>query len=219
MTSSARRLLALTLEERIDLLRRRTGAASSVLNAEDFFFARRPISQKTFRLYGVDKAVCRLPLADISAAELAVGWPNWNAFDSRYRQSNYDATFFAGAERSLCDCFWPIIGPALDALRMRIAAAAGAGLEIDAEQLIASALTTLHNRLFSICSRALVAELAAALAKGLLRGETPKARFDFFADCLRNPAFAHAILDQYPVLIRQASTAARDWSDALADFL
>lgn len=219
MTSAARRLLALTLEERIDLMRRRSGAASPVLGADDLFFSRRPVSQKTFRLYGVEKAVCRLPLADLSEAQPAADWRDWETFDSQYREAQSDAAFFAGAERSLCDCFWPIVAPALDDLRLRIAAAGGQGLDIDAEQLIASSLTTLHNRLFSICSRALVAELGAARAKGLLHGETPNERFDFFADCLRNPAFAHAILDQYPVLIRQASTAARDWSDALADFL
>ncbi len=219
MTSSARRLLALTLKERISLLRESSQAAGPLLTADDLFFSRRSVAQRTFRLYGVDRAACRLPLASADERTPAAFWQNWQCFDEQYGETRYGVDFFVGAGRSLCDCFWPMIGPALDTLRAHVATAQPAGLEIDADEFAASALTSLHSRLYTICSRALVAELATASAKGLLHGETPKARFDFFVDCLRNPTFARAILEQYPVLIRQAALSVTDWRDALDDFL
>jgi type 2 lantibiotic biosynthesis protein LanM len=51
-----------------------------------------------------------------------------------------------------------------------------------------------------------------------LEGETPQARFSFFASCLRDAEFARGVLAQYPVLVRQATIAVRHWRAALTEF-
>jgi type 2 lantibiotic biosynthesis protein LanM len=82
-------------------------------------------------------------------------------------------------------------------------------------QRIQSRLTRhLYTLVFGATSRVMVVEMAAAESTGLLPGETPEERYDFFASMLRDPSFCVQVLNQYPVLWEQLVALCRNWKNA-----
>jgi type 2 lantibiotic biosynthesis protein LanM len=230
-TISARlpQLSALTLEERIDLFRRLPPGSLSAASSPrgdhfDLFHSAKAISAKTFQSYGMPD-LARLEPTRAKAKNLLEALPpfQWlNDFEAQYRSAGSRLTpRWAHPEVGACDCLWPLINAAIDDVREFLARrrAKRAALQIEEEQVLNGATVQLYGKLFAACARAVVVELGAAHAKGLLHGETPQERFAFFVDCLRDTSFSRKILGQYPVLIRQAVTLAADWRDALVEFL
>jgi type 2 lantibiotic biosynthesis protein LanM len=219
----------LTLEERIDAFRRLTSkgpAESSVQDDHDFdlFHSERPISDKTFQSYGIADPT-HIRAARIKISSLLEGEPPcpWlTDFSTLYRSAASPSAWrFARPELGVCDCLWPLINSAVSDVRTFLAhcRADDAVLLVDEEQFLEGATIGLYGKLFACCARALVAELGAADARGLLHGKTPQERLVFFVECLRDTAFSRRMLEQYPVLIRQAVTFAGDWRDAYLEFL
>ncbi len=69
----------------------------------------------------------------------------------------------------------------------------------------------LVERLAGMTARTLTLELNVARVTGLLDGETPEDRFRDFFQALKPPACARGLLREYPVLGRQLSVAAGRW--------
>jgi type 2 lantibiotic biosynthesis protein LanM len=77
--------------------------------------------------------------------------------------------------------------------------------------LVASFELGLRNRLYDALSKTLVLELTVASQRNILSGNSPQDRFAFFCDCLAEPDFARALLEQYPVLVRRVATITGNW--------
>jgi type 2 lantibiotic biosynthesis protein LanM len=86
--------------------------------------------------------------------------------------------------------------------------------EEDRFALVASFELGLRNQLYGALSRTLVLELAVASQRNILAGNSPQERFAFFCDCLSEPDFARALLEQYPVLVRRVATITSNWQTA-----
>jgi type 2 lantibiotic biosynthesis protein LanM len=80
--------------------------------------------------------------------------------------------------------------------------------------LVASFEVSLRNRLYDALSKTLVLELAVASQRNILAGNSPQERFAFFCNCLAEPDFARALLEQYPVLVRHVATITGNWQTA-----
>lgn len=85
--------------------------------------------------------------------------------------------------------------------------------------LLASLETNLRGRLYNAISKALVLELAAAGERKVLVGNSSEQRFAFFCECLGDPAFARALLEQYPVLVRRVTAMTSQWEAATVALL
>ncbi len=229
MSAALQQLRALTLEERIELLGRLPpGAFGDSGPGQDDHFdllrSRKPISRKTFQSYGIaNPATLRSARAKAKSLLEAAPPSQWLIdFEAKYqRAASCRNPRFARPELGACDCLWPLINAAVSEVRefLALGRARGAALPIDEELVFDAATGALYGKLFSACARAVVVELGAAHAKGLLHGRTPQERFSFFVECLRDASFSRKILRQYPVLIRQAVTLANDWRDAFTEFL
>jgi type 2 lantibiotic biosynthesis protein LanM len=92
-------------------------------------------------------------------------------------------------------------------------------LPFQPESVINLFLTPLVTRLVFQSTRTLVLELNVARLKGLLEGETPEARFKYFRELLREPAFLLPILREYPVLARQAVITVDYWAHNCVELL
>ncbi|MGA3091033.1 MAG: type 2 lanthipeptide synthetase LanM family protein [Terriglobales bacterium] len=75
----------------------------------------------------------------------------------------------------------------------------------------------LRSRL-AICTRALVLELNIARLRGRLRGESPEARFSYFAQQMARPRRALRFLLEYPVLARLLVQCVHQWVSASTEF-
>ena len=85
--------------------------------------------------------------------------------------------------------------------------------------LVASFELSLRNRLYDALSKTVVLELAVARQCNVLAGKSPQERFRFFCNCLSEPNFAKALLEQYPFLIRRIVTITSNWRCATLDLL
>lgn len=92
-------------------------------------------------------------------------------------------------------------------------------LPFDPEAVVEILLPHLAQRLLHILDRTLVLELNVARLQGLLKGDTSQERFESFVECLRQPNIALSILQEYPVLARQATTAVNHWVRFSLEFL
>ena len=68
-------------------------------------------------------------------------------------------------------------------------------------------------------ARTLVLELNVARLEGVLDGETPAQRFEYFLGRLRDRDTARRLLDEYPVLLEQVRIKLRLWADYSLEFL
>jgi type 2 lantibiotic biosynthesis protein LanM len=80
--------------------------------------------------------------------------------------------------------------------------------------LLASLEANLRERLYNAVAKTLVLELAVAGGRNVLVGESAEQRFVFFCECLADPPFARALLEQYPVLVRRIATVISNWEAA-----
>jgi type 2 lantibiotic biosynthesis protein LanM len=114
--------------------------------------------------------------------------------------------------------------PLADAPRRKVRAALAASSVTPTQQqarerLIEDLERALFSRLFSAASRTLVLELGAASARGLLVGDSPEVRFDFFCDSLADRAFTARLLAQYPALARRLVAIIGYWQAATLETL
>ena len=103
--------------------------------------------------------------------------------------------------------------PLADDARRAVRAALVASAQCDADSMTRSLEDALFQRLFEATSRTLALQLGVAAAKGLLAGADPRARFDFFCECLNDRRSAAGLLAQYPVLVRRLSLLTAQWRD------
>ncbi|PSB45905.1 type 2 lanthipeptide synthetase LanM family protein [Chamaesiphon polymorphus] len=115
----------------------------------------------------------------------------------------------------------PIIQQGCDRLRAGIQnlVATVAELPFDPNTIETLLFTNLPKRLLSIVSRTLVLELNVARLQGLLHGDTPELRFQSFTQRLRQRDVALSILQEYPVLARQAFICINHWVTTSLEFL
>ncbi|HYO14893.1 MAG TPA: type 2 lanthipeptide synthetase LanM family protein, partial [Thermoanaerobaculia bacterium] len=115
----------------------------------------------------------------------------------------------------------PLLAWKLERVRARIAeiASRGGELAFDPETVERLLLLSLPERLVGMFSRTLVLEMHVARLEGRLAGETPEERFASFAASLTQPGGLANLLDEYPVLGRQALQRANLWLDFSLEFL
>jgi len=155
---------------------------------------------------------------EASRTDVAVGLPGWHTqFEATFARAVRDGTAAPDVpkEAALAEAFAPLVTPASRDIIDRLKASS---LVLDERAVARDIEHAMYAKLFAMSSRALILELAAAQSTGLLQGETAQDRFHYFCSCLRDPAFAHAILSQYPVLVRQATLAVGAWREALVEF-
>lgn len=115
----------------------------------------------------------------------------------------------------------PYVKPAVEALhrRFRNLVAEGILAYSQADAVFESLVDTLWRTLFSIISRSMVVELAAAGSTGLLQGETEAERYGFFIECLADEDFALSILEECPPLHLLVETSSQNWLEAVDEML
>ncbi len=153
-----------------------------------------------------------------SPPERPVTMPDWHTqFEALFQGAVADLVRPADVpqDAALAAAFSPMVRPARREILEGLVASA---VPIDADAIGRDIERAMYQKLFAMGSRALILELAAAQSTGLLQGATAQDRFHFFCSCLKDPAFARAILSQYPVLVRQATLAVAAWRDALLEF-
>lgn len=92
-------------------------------------------------------------------------------------------------------------------------------LPFDPDTIETLLFVNLPKRLLSIISRTLVLELNVARLQGQLQGKTPEQRFQTFTQRLRQRDIACSILQEYPVLARQALICINHWVTTSLEFL
>jgi type 2 lantibiotic biosynthesis protein LanM len=195
--------LGLTLAEQLE-------AAGETLRPTAKALRRRRMHWREERRAAIARA---RKLAALSAVEPR--W--WREFWACYRAS----TAHAG-ENGLLVALHPIIAPKTASLRSQLSCG-GSSLypssEKSVQELALSFEEALRDRLALAVTKTLVLELAVAGRAGLLKGDTPEARFAFFCDCLKDPAFAARLLAQYPVLVRRCVAIATGCEEASRSLL
>ena len=151
------------------------------------------------------------------AALIAVEPKWWREFWGCYRANTASAP-----ANDLLAALGPLIAPKAASLRAQLSRGGCSlypGSEKSRQGLAASFEATLRDRLALAVTKTLVLELAVAGRARLLKGDTPEARFSFFCDCLKDPAFAARLLAQYPVLVRRCIGIASSWEQASRSLL
>jgi type 2 lantibiotic biosynthesis protein LanM len=92
-------------------------------------------------------------------------------------------------------------------------------LPFDLNTIESLLFVNLPKRLLSIVSRTLVLELNVARLRGQLQGDTPEQRFQSFTQQLQQREVALNILQEYPVLARQALICIDHWVKTSTEFL
>jgi len=77
----------------------------------------------------------------------------------------------------------------------------------------------LPERMFPLLARTMALETNVARMQGRLSGDTPEARFQSFLEHLRQRDAALALLQEYPVLARQAAICIDQWVTYTLEFL
>jgi class II lanthipeptide synthase len=141
--------------------------------------------------------------------------------DARVRQQRFLAGYTRsanGEQRGLLNAVLPLAEASRESVRRTIASLRLA----DPQQSLplGDALeATLFRRLFAAASKTLVLELAVARKRGLLKAETPEARYAFFCDCLNDRGFAAALLAQYPLLLPRLVKVVALWEASTCEML
>ncbi|AFY93301.1 type 2 lanthipeptide synthetase LanM family protein [Chamaesiphon minutus] len=97
--------------------------------------------------------------------------------------------------------------------------ATASDLPFDPNTIETLLFANLPQRLLSIVSRTLVLELNVARLQELLQGDTPELRFQSFTQRLRQRDVALGILQEYPVMARQAALCINHWVTTSLEFL
>ena len=228
-------LRALTLVERQALLRDHPVAARAILDSSsssgsreaierwraeypfntDSIFAERlaaaGLSEDEFQ------ALLTLPVEAVAAHGLArLPWLD--------RLSDAFAADTLPADGGRLDGFLRVVEPLVDWSRSRLREGlrgipCAGGRPFDGrivEDLLIRGLTL---RLRWMLGRTLVLELNVARVRGVLHGESPKARYESFVDRLGQREIALGILQEYPVLGRQLAACVDQWVAYSLEFL
>jgi type 2 lantibiotic biosynthesis protein LanM len=117
--------------------------------------------------------------------------------------------------------FEPLIHQGRDRLRKEIKSLSinSFDLPFDPNTIEALLYANLPKRLLSIISRTLVLELNVARLRGQLQGDTSEQRFQSFIQRLRQRHVTLGILQEYPVLARQALLCINHWIITSQEFL
>jgi len=84
---------------------------------------------------------------------------------------------------------------------------------------ISAFLERLLTKISKIASRTLVLEMHCAKQQGLLKGKTPKQRYQDFINLLSDPQYSYQLLLEYPVLARKIVTVCQYWADSFLEFV
>lgn len=120
--------------------------------------------------------------------------------------------------------FLEMIRPLTDRARERLEEhareiAGGRAAPFDPAEVTLLLWPAMEGPLVTMLSRTLVLELHVARVEGRLEGAAPEERFQSFARALRDPRFALAILQEYPVLARQIVTFLDRWVESSRELL
>jgi type 2 lantibiotic biosynthesis protein LanM len=115
----------------------------------------------------------------------------------------------------------PLMHRALARLRagMRDLTAASGELPLDPSEAERQLFAAVPSRLLWMLERTLVLELNVARVEERLRGATPEERFASFVESLRHRGTAGTILEEYPVLVRQAAEMLEQWVESSLELL
>lgn len=121
----------------------------------------------------------------------------------------------------LADVVWPLVSARVAEVDIELRRAVVNGvIEEDRRRAILNRLVyNLYTLVFGATSRALVVEMAAAESTGLMQGDTPEERYDFFTEMLGDPSFCLQVLDQYPVLKVQLASICQNWKSATCELV
>jgi type 2 lantibiotic biosynthesis protein LanM len=244
LLDSASWYAALTLSERVALLRSERGGPSS-LEADDALAERRLRSWRSQTPFDQDsyfsqrlaadgireeefRQVLGEPLEAVRARHSAL--PHWlseitEAFGNLSTVEGVAASpkqFGTGPRAlSFIALVEPLVGRGRARLRESIQSlsAARGTLPFDPETIEELLYENLPVKLLLRLSRTLALELNVARLQGLLAGETPAERFRSFISRLREPENALTILGEYPVLARQVVTDIEQWIESSREFL
>jgi type 2 lantibiotic biosynthesis protein LanM len=126
-----------------------------------------------------------------------------------------------GEQASFLDVIRPLLDQAIARLRQHVAALAGSRAELpfDPATVVQICAAQLPESLMMLLSRTLVLELNVARLEGQLTGDSPQERFQSFARRLREADVARALLEEYPVLARQAVKGLERWLTVSGEWL
>lgn len=149
--------------------------------------------------------------------------PRWlQRFDEDYATCRVRSTKRQGED----DLVWSMTAPLTRVARrtLRDAINAGPGTlfpksPAGRRKLALSFEEILHDRLSAALMKVIVLELGVASKSGMLPGATGEDRYAFFAACLADPAFARALLAQYPVLVRRLVAIVENWCTSSLNLL
>ena len=141
---------------------------------------------------------------------------SWRTALSAYDRARQIQTSGAGALIAVL--------PLADRARRRLRAALKASPIAPAEPaslaaLIAALEASLMERLDRATSKTLVLELGVAAERGLLAGDTPADRYQFFLEGLADRDFARALMAQYPALTARLAAVIVNWGAATTEMI
>jgi type 2 lantibiotic biosynthesis protein LanM len=147
-------------------------------------------------------------------AALRLDPPSWlRTFRAAYAEATCSQQSLS-ASRDFLVAVEPILAPARGRVRAAIQDCAQ-GLcpasEDGRATLLQSLEARLREQLYNAISKTLVLELAVAKKRTALIGGSPEQRFAFFCECLADPSFARALLEQYPVLVQRVTSMISKW--------
>jgi len=110
----------------------------------------------------------------------------------------------------------PFIRGGLPTLREALAEAERRGVPMDAERVLVSLLPHVPALVDAPLTRTIALEVHVARTRGLLAGDSPEERFDFFIDAVSDPDVLPAFWERHPVLARHASVLVASYVEACA---
>ncbi len=230
----------LSLQERRDLLREPPGDAPTELDSKALWRLRRwrrmsPFSEdewfeRRLRSEGLDLPTFLTLLNEPPEALDGDGRPvdDWIArvnddLGDGEAQARTGLPELPGPERgqvALVRLVSPLLLPAAYRVLDRARQLAGCNPDaFDADELATRLYTSFVPLLASQVSRVGVLELHLAKFQGELKGETPEERFAHFIMLLDDDEYRLRVFTEYPVLVRMAATAIRQWEQAGVEFL
>ncbi len=142
----------------------------------------------------------------------------WIFFLEKLRTGKYDQIqipFFQSIHVPFTPFFKPFLQMGLAETKKRL----GSLWNLD-DKIIHSLIINLAQILFETSNRTLILELNIARVSGLLKGETPEERFQYFSHVLlKDKKFISYLHHEYPVLIRLLITKTIYWSKHIAEMI
>ncbi|MEM6611443.1 MAG: type 2 lanthipeptide synthetase LanM family protein [Cyanobacteria bacterium P01_C01_bin.72] len=167
----------------------------------------------------IDNLCCRLQVSPAWLAEIE------QAFSSSINDSIFSCNFTALLEEEKSSGFLYIVKPLINKGYQKLLGGIRSlentqtVLPFDPETVIEILFQHLTKRLVQMLSRTMILELNVARLQGLLSGDTPQERFQSFIAQLQQRDIALALLQEYPVLVRQIKVCIDRWVEFSSEFL